>query len=93
MSQREKDIMRNGETNQGEGLQGLKMKKELSKNMAKERSYSKGSSSSKGSPPGSPVAALLFRSDDYFDIITLPIHSVQVTANQIPQHLAWYIPL
>ena len=58
MSQREKEIMRNGETNQGEGLHGLKMKKEQSKNTAKERSYSKGSSSSKGSPPGSPVDSL-----------------------------------
>lgn len=50
MNNREKDIMKNGETGQGEGLQALKMKKESSKTYGKDRSYSKGSSTSKGSP-------------------------------------------
>lgn len=43
--------MKNGEKMQGEGLQELKMRKELSYRIGRDaRSYSKGSSSSKGSP-------------------------------------------
>ena len=53
MNEREKYIMANGETGQGEGLMDAKMKKENSQKYgaSKERSQNKGSSSSKYSPP------------------------------------------
>jgi hypothetical protein len=53
MNQREKDIMKNGEVGQGEGLHSLKMRKEGNANkntLVKERSYSKNSNSSGGVP-------------------------------------------
>lgn len=48
MNQREIEIMKNGETGQGEGLVDAKFKSKMP--LAKERSYSKGSESGKPSP-------------------------------------------
>ena len=66
MNQREKEIMKNGEFGQGEGLVDAKMRKESSNKVpvSKDRSYSKGSSSSKNSPQ--LVCTVLFSSKNDF---------------------------